>query len=225
MAKLPPDSEIPSDVCFLVKDETTAGENGSFKSIRAHKFLLAGSSPVFRAQFFGPMKDTGEVFEVKNTTADAFGTMVRYIYRSPGANTFTLDAIRCPQELMELHDLAVRYQILGLEKMTTHALDTVVITRENMFFTATVAQKRKNTEFEDICKKLQMKCLKFLYDTSNSSDGVVALVQQTKENFPEADMNILYELVNVGPVEHELKGNFWGVQQYFIVGSFQVGGG
>ena len=200
-----PDSEIPSDVCFLVKDETTAGENGSF---RAHKFLLAGSSPVFRAQFFGPMKDTGEVFEVKNTTADAFGTMVRYIYRSPGANTFTLDAIRCPQELMELHDLAVRYQILGLEKMTTHALDTVVITRENMFFTATVAQKRKNTEFEDICKKLQMKCLKFLYDTSNSSGGVVALVQQTKESFPEADMNILYELVNVGPVEHELKGNF-----------------
>ena len=73
-----PDSEIPSDVCFLVKDETTAGENGSFKSIRAHKFLLAGSSPVFRAQFFGPMKDTGEVLEVKDTTAGAFGTMVRH---------------------------------------------------------------------------------------------------------------------------------------------------
>ena len=203
-----PDSEIPSDVCFLVKDETTAGENGSFKSIRAHKFLLAGSSPVFRAQFFGPMKDTGEVLEVKDTTAGAFGTMVRYIYRSPGANTFTLDAIRCPQELMELHELAVRYQILGLEKMTTHALDTVVITRENMFFTATVAQKRKNTEFEDICKKLQMKCLKFLYDTMTGASDMVVLIQQTKESFPDADLNILYELIKVGQVELGLEGQF-----------------
>ena len=64
-----PDSEIPSDVCFLVKDETTAGENRSF---RAHKLLLAGSSPVFRAQFFGPMKDTGEVFEVKDISTETF---------------------------------------------------------------------------------------------------------------------------------------------------------
>ena len=107
-----PDSEIPPDVCFLVKDETINGENASFKSIRAHKFLLTGSSPVFRSQFFGPMEDKGEVFEVKNTTADAFGTMIRYVYRSPGAGTFTLDAIRCPQELLELHELGVRYQIL-----------------------------------------------------------------------------------------------------------------
>ena len=58
---------------------------------------------------------------------------------------------------MELHELAVRYQILGLEEMTSHALNTLVITKDNMVFTATIAQKYKNTEFEDTCRKLQMK--------------------------------------------------------------------
>ena len=220
-----PDSDIEPDVCFLVME----GEGGGYKSIGAHRLLLAGCSPVFRGQFFGPMKDTGTVFEVKNTTAEAFGTMIRYIYRSPGAGTFTLDATSCPQELIELHELAVRYQILGLKMMTTHALETFSITRENIIFTSTVAGKYKNTEFEDMCKKLQMKCLKFLYDdTSNSSDGVVALIQKTKESFPEADLNILYELINVEPVEHELRGNFVAVQKclcciFIIMRIFRLG--
>ena len=203
-----PDSEIPPDVCFLVKevDETNGG--GSIdKSIGAHKFLLAGSSPVFRGQFFGPMKETGDVFEVKDTSAEAFGSMIRYIYRSPGTDTFSLDAISCPQKLMELHELAERYQILGLTEITTFALNTLVITRENMIFTATIAQKYKNTEFEDICKKLQMKCLKFLYDATNGAADMVALIQKTKASFPEADLNILYELINVGQVELGLQGN------------------
>lgn len=155
------------------------------------------------------MKDTGAEIEIKDTTAEAFGAMIRYIYRSPGSGTFTLDASSCPQKHFELHELAVRYQILGLKEMTTHALETLVITSENMIFTASIAEKYKNTEFEEMCRKLQMKCLKFLYDIpSDSSGGVVALIQQTKQNFPEANLNILYELINVGQVEHGLKGNF-----------------
>ena len=53
-----PGSEIPPDVCFLVKGATDK-ESGSYKSIGAHKLLLAGSSPVFRGHFFGPMKELG----------------------------------------------------------------------------------------------------------------------------------------------------------------------
>ena len=145
---------------------------------------------------------------MQNTTAEAFGTMIRYIYRRPGASTFTLDAITCPQELFELHELAERFQIVGLKEMTDSALDTLVIARENMIFTATIAQKYKNTEFEEICKKLQMKCLKFLYDTTSGAHDMVALIQKTKESFPDADLNILYELINVGNVELGLQGDF-----------------
>ena len=204
-----PDSNIPPDVSFLVRevDETHGVDTCQCrKSIRAHKLLLAGSSPVFRGQFFGPMKERGDVVEVKNTSAEAFATMIRYIYRSPGEDTFTLDAIICPQTLMELHELAERYQILGLKLKTTVALDTLAITRENMIFTASIAQNYKSM-FEDTCQKLQMKCLKFLYDT-NSSGSMVGLIQKTKESFPEADLNILYELINVGHAEAGLQGIF-----------------
>ena len=78
-----------------------------------------------------------------------------------------------------------------------------------MVFTATVAQKYRNTEFEDICKKLQMKCLKFLYDTTNGARDMVHLIQQTKEHFPEADLNILHDLINVGHLELGVRGSFW----------------
>ena len=223
-----PGSDIPPDVCFLVKDATD-GESGSSESIGAHKLLLAGSSPVFRRQFFGPMRETGEVVEVKDTRPEAFETMIRYIYRSPGATTFTLAAISCPQELIEVHELANRYQIRGLKEMTDSALDTLVITRDNMIFTASIAQKFKNTEFEDISKKLQMRCLKFLYDTTNGAHDMVALIQKTKESFPDADLNILCELINLGNVELGLQGDFFCryVSRLLMLNfsHFQVGAG
>ena len=90
---LAPDSELPPDVNFLVKD----GENeGQSQTVRAHKFLLAGVSPVFRRMFFGPMKEVGDVVELKDTTLEAFDTMLNYIYRPMGGNAFSLNHIRCP---------------------------------------------------------------------------------------------------------------------------------
>ena len=219
-----PDSNIPPDVCFLVKDET----DGKSKSYKAHKLLLAGSSPIFRRQFIGSMKETSSVVEVKNTTAEAFGTMLRYIYKGPGAITSTLGAISCPQ-LIDVYELADRYQILGLKEITDRALDTLVITQENMMFMTTFAQKYKKTGFEDICKKLQMRCLKFLYDTTNGAHDVVALIQKTKESFPNTDLNILYELINVGNVEFGLQGDFFCliVSRFLVLyfSHFQVGKG
>ena len=97
---LSPDSALPPDVSFLVVD---SGENveGSGKAIGAHRLLLAGSSPVFNKMLFGPMKEMGEVIEVKGTTPEAFNTMISYIY-APPLHEFTLDDIQCPQKLFEL---------------------------------------------------------------------------------------------------------------------------
>ena len=63
------DSDLPPDVIFVI-------EKGR---VRAHKLLLAGVSPVFKGMFFGPVKETTEVVEVKETTPEAFGTMISYI--------------------------------------------------------------------------------------------------------------------------------------------------
>ena len=68
---LSPDSTLPPDVTFLVK----GGDEGD-KEIRAHKFLLAGTSPVFNRQFFGPIKNTRKIMGVKDTTQEAFVSMI-----------------------------------------------------------------------------------------------------------------------------------------------------
>ena len=80
---LSPDSSLPPDVTFLVK-----GEAGEEKRVKAHRFLLAGTSPVFNRQFFGPMKDIREVVQVKDTNPEAFMTMMNFIYRAPGEESF-----------------------------------------------------------------------------------------------------------------------------------------
>ena len=66
------DSELPPDVSIRVKGDKEEGG----QIFRAHETLLAGMSPVFRKQFFGPMKETMEVVEVKETTPEAFGTLL-----------------------------------------------------------------------------------------------------------------------------------------------------
>ena len=65
---LSPDSDLPPDVSILVQTEDGGGQ----KYVKAHRFPLSCVSPVFRGMFFGPIKETSEVVEVKETTAEAF---------------------------------------------------------------------------------------------------------------------------------------------------------
>ena len=88
------------------------------KRIGAHSFLLAGTSPVFNRQFYGLMT-IREVVEVKDTTSEAFMTMMNFIYKAPGEETFNLNDIDCPQKLFEVLELAERYEIANLKKIAT----------------------------------------------------------------------------------------------------------
>ena len=184
---LSPDSNLPPDVYFRVK----GGDEGD-KKIAAHKFLLAGTSSVFHSLFFGQLKDNvKEVEEVENTTPEAFDTMINYIYRLPGEETFNLST--CPQKPFELFELAERYQIPKLKTVTASALETLDISRESMIFTATVALKYKEI-FGDLSKKLLLKCLEFLFQMTRGAGDILALIMETKDSFPEANMGIFQEL-------------------------------
>ena len=185
-SRLSPDSDLPPDVSFLVQ-----GENGEDQETRigAHKLLLAGVSPVFQGMFYGPMKETGEVV-VKETTPDAFKTMINYIYHPIGGEAFNLNHTRCPQELFELLTLATKYQISNLATLTSDALRSLSITRESMIFTATVARKYHDTAFKDLSTEMMMKCARFLLNTRDGGGDVLALVMETKANFPEVNFDI-----------------------------------
>ena len=204
-SRLSPDSDLPPDVSFLVQ-----GENGEDQETRigAHKLLLAGVSPVFQGMFYGPMKETGEVV-VKETTLDAFKTMINYIYHPIGGEAFNLNHTKCPQELFELLTLVTKYQISNLANLTSGALRNLSITRETMIFTATVARKYHGTAFNDLSTEVMMKCVKFLLDATNGGGDVLALVKDTEAYFPEANFNILRDLRSVAKTVLQLPGIYF----------------
>ena len=183
-------------------------EKDTNKLIPAHKHSLAGVSPVFRSLLYGPWKDAGDVIEVKETTFEAFDTMIKYIYHPMSEAPFDLSHIRCPQKLFELLTLATKYQILSLASMAADTLEGLTLVRENMIFTATVARNYKNA-FEDLSIKLTMKCIKFLLDTTIGGGDILALVKETKENFPEARFDILHDMRVVASTVLELPGTFF----------------
>ena len=144
---LSPDSDLPPDVFFLIQgeDEESGGQS---KPIGAHRFILAAVSPVFRRMFFGPMKETAEEVEVKETTPEAFEAMIKYIYNPPGGETFNLDQIGCPQKLFELLTLVNKYQILSLATLCTMAWDA-------LNDLTSVHNKREHDLHSNRCQKLQ----------------------------------------------------------------------
>ena len=197
---LSPDSELSPDVSFLVTGE----DEKSSKTIKAHKWPLAGVSPVYRKQFFGSMKDERGVIEVEKTTAEAFQTMIDFIYRQPGKDTFTVNNIKCPQKLFELLEIAERYQCLGLATLVKEAFKNFVVKRENVIFAATVARNYKLL-FEDMSLILSMKCLKFLHDTTKNSEDIFALIGDKMNSLPGASLDILLELKKVK--DEQMQGN------------------
>ena len=148
------DSEIPTDVIFRVteKDSEKTGE------VWAHWLLLAGSSPVFRKQFFGPMKEKQEVIEIQDTTVEAFTVMINFMYRAPAVSFTILQ--NCPQKLCEILNISERYQVVSLTGIVKECLQKLNITSQNMMFTAATA--KNSAVFDDISKILIGKCKKFL---------------------------------------------------------------
>ena len=71
-------TEILSDVKFVVRVST--GESESKKVIPAHKFVLAISSPVFFAMFYGQMAETTDSIEVPDCEYESLLELFRYLY-------------------------------------------------------------------------------------------------------------------------------------------------
>ena len=73
-------TEILSDVKFVVPVLT--GESESKKVIPAHKFVLAISSPVFFAMFYGKMAETKDSIEVPDCEYESlFGVVSLFVQR------------------------------------------------------------------------------------------------------------------------------------------------
>ena len=71
-------SELLSDVKFVVSVSTEQRE--SKKVIPAHKFVLAISSPVFFAMFFGQMAETKDSIELPDCEYESLLEFFRFLY-------------------------------------------------------------------------------------------------------------------------------------------------
>ena len=187
------DSDLPTDVVFRVEEKVEQDETKAGK-VSAHKLLLAGASPVFRKQFFGALKEnTGEEVTVRDTTIEAFNTMIQFMYMPPEPEKFNFKNPNCAQSLCELVNISEKYQILELNSMAKTALNNLSVTEENLVFTMMTA--KNYSMFEDVSTMLINKCQSFLLTKLISARDVFSFIMKTGEAFPEADMGILYNLL------------------------------
>ena len=70
--------ELLSDVKFVVQMSTD--ESDSKKVIPAHKFVLAVSSPVFFAMFYGQMAETKDSIELPDCEYESLLELFRFMY-------------------------------------------------------------------------------------------------------------------------------------------------
>lgn len=186
------ESEVPPDVEFRVM-ENPDGEDMETGLVLAHRLFLAGVSPVFCKLFFGPMKNTEDVVEIKETNMVAFQNMMNYIYTPPKSKKFSLKAITCPRALCDVLNLAVRYQIDALVNEITLALQNLPITSENMMITAATA--KNFGVFEKVSTMLLEKCGKYLNTKLKTPDEVYSFLYKTHNKFPELDKNVLFDVM------------------------------
>ena len=162
---LSPDSDVPPDVFFLVH-----GEGGEVVKIAAHKLLLAGVSPVFAKKFFGPMKDTHTEVEVEvDTSPEAFGIMIDFIYSQETDSERIIKKIATLKTMFELYHLADYYDIekLNLKTKIEDLHDPPLrsfVTKETLTDCASVASGYKEI-FPEFAKRILLFCLEVYFAT------------------------------------------------------------
>jgi len=134
--------ELMSDVKFVVRD--SQGESES-KKIPAHKFVLAISSPVFFAMFYGDLAETKDFVEITDCEYDSLLEFFRFIY----SDEVNLN----PDNVMQLMYLAHKYMLPSLGDKCSAFLQRN-LDASNVFQVLLGAQKYEEKDLLDHCWKV-----------------------------------------------------------------------
>jgi len=154
------DDCIPFDVTFVIVEKGKDNHTQE-KEVKAHKLILATFSSVFRAMFFGPIRESKDVIPFQETTVKAFKKMVDYFYQVD---------IDCGKigviEMCDIVNLAEKYNVPKLKeelKEQMEKMEKVPISMENLIEVATAATiVSKFSNFEDVSSVLLLNCAKVL---------------------------------------------------------------
>ena len=133
-------TELLSDVKFVV--QASSGESESKKVIPAHKFVLAISSPVFYAMFYGQIAQTKDSIDLSDCEYESLLEMFRYLY-SDKVN-LSVDNV------MQVLYLANKYMVPSLAKKCAEYLRRN-LKASNVFCILLHAQKIEDEDLEDRC--------------------------------------------------------------------------
>ena len=119
-----------ADVCFEIQDDL-----GIKQQVKCHKFILAQVSPIFKQQFFGPMKEVNEKIEVADSTYETFKMFVNFIYEEQEIQKlFLIKTVEVMEEFFGLIYLAEKYQVKQLKMYLNSVLNHCVsIDDSNVF--------------------------------------------------------------------------------------------
>ena len=129
-----------SDVKFVALQR--GGENESKKAIPAHKFILAISSPVFEAMFFGELAETKDTIELPDCEYGSLLELFRYMYSDEvnlsGSNVMGVLYLAKKYMVSALVDKCTKYLQLNLDPW-------------NVFSVLPSAQRYEEKELVDRC--------------------------------------------------------------------------
>ena len=136
-------NELLSDVKFVVPLSTGESKSKKVKKvIPAHKFVLAISSPVFYAMFYGQLAETTDSIELPDCDYESLLEMFRFMY--------TDEANLNGSNVMQVWYLANKYMVPCLvKKCSAYLRDNVEAT--NVFGILSHAQKFEDKELKDRC--------------------------------------------------------------------------
>ncbi|XP_078348836.1 BTB/POZ domain-containing protein 6-like [Oculina patagonica] len=136
-------NELLSDVKFVVRASNGDSESKRMKMvIPAHKFVLAISSPVFFAMFYGQMAETSDSIELPDCEYESLLEMLRYLY----SDEVNLSG----NNVMQVLYMANKYMVPSLAgKCNEYLRDNLAAS--NVFCILPHAQKFENKDLEDRC--------------------------------------------------------------------------
>ena len=165
-------NELISDVKFVLK-VTNCNEGKRQLAIPAHKYVLATSSPVFFAMFYGGFESKNRI-ELQNCDSESCLQFLRYLY---------CDEIHLTQEnVMVILNLAKKYIVPSLEDRCIEFVEQN-ISLNNVFDVLSFAHQTFNAErLENLCWEIidsdsNAKCLntEAFLDTNRNLLNSVAL--------------------------------------------------
>ena len=137
-------NELMSDVKFVVpasNDDSSARKKAKME-IPAHKFVLAISSPVFYAMFYGQMADTTDSVELPDCEYEGLLELLRYMY----SDKVNLSG----SNIIQVFYLANKYMVPSLaDKCTEYMRDN--LEGSNVFCILPHAQKFEDKDLEERC--------------------------------------------------------------------------